>query len=501
MADGDLPTALVWFTKALKLEADQPDRAEIHRLRIASALRDSPTIAMLWSFPAPVHYAVYSPDGRRVAAISGHSVKVWDAESGTAITPELGQIPSNDESGALRPVDLQFSPDGARLLVGSGSWWASFGGEASLWDLGKTELTSRKFEAGDSITKVGFSSDGKLFFAATGSTEFSQQREHRVLIFDADAKVLPRPIRQLTEGSQAILSPSGDCVAMTHSRFPAKASIWDSQTGKLRYPSLIVGNGEANFVAFSPDGRRFLTASSSRNPSGGILRVWNTESGQALTPAIHHRRRVRSATFSPDGRYVATATGDDLDEAGEYEAWVLDAALGHPIMPPVRHAGAIRVVQFGPDSDVLLTASDDRTVRVWNIETGEALTPPLHSRHPVTSASFRGDGHQILVSSGDRYLGSGEVRLWDWETARKPIPAIQGPQFSSVGYQYSPDGRRAVSFPAECQWASSSPACCASAPATRWAVKGRRSRLEPASPPSSGGGWVCRRAACETSCQ
>jgi WD40 repeat protein len=74
-------------------------------------------------------------------------------------------------------------------------------------------------------------------------------------------------------------------------------------------------------VAFSPDGRRLATASSSHFGADGTARIWDTTTGQELLK-VTHDGVVSGVAFSPDGRRLATASDDTaliwaLDESDE----------------------------------------------------------------------------------------------------------------------------------------------------------------------------------------
>ena len=78
-----------------------------------------------------------------------------------------------------------------------------------------------------------------------------------------------------------------------------------------------------------------------------------------------------SAAFSPDGRRIVTASDDKT-------ARIWDAANGQPIGEPLRgHDGAVMSAAFSPDGKRIVTASADKTARVWDAATGQPIGEPL----------------------------------------------------------------------------------------------------------------------------
>jgi WD40 repeat protein len=158
-------------------------------------------------------------------------------------------------------------------------------------------------------------------------------------------------------------------------------------------------------AAFSPDGKRIVTAS-----YDGTARVWDAETGREIAPPLkEHYDVVLSAAFSPDGRRIVTASWDKT-------ARLWDAETGREVAPPLKgHGGVVLSAAFSPDSQRIVTASNDTTARVWDAETGREIAPPLKGHGgTVTSAAFSPDGRRIVTASEDR-----TARVWDVSTIPK----------------------------------------------------------------------------------
>jgi dipeptidyl aminopeptidase/acylaminoacyl peptidase len=111
---------------------------------------------------------------------------------------------------------------------------------------------------------------------------------------------------------------------------------------------------------------------------------------------------VYSATFSPDGKRIVTASQDRTARL-----WAVET--GKPIGEPLKgHDDVVYSAAFSPDGKRIVTASGDKTVRLWDAERGKPISERLEGHDDIVySAAFSPDGKRIVTASGDK-----TARLW-----------------------------------------------------------------------------------------
>ena len=142
--------------------------------------------------------------------------------------------------------------------------------------------------------------------------------------------------------------------------------------------------------------------------------------------------------FSPDGETLASGSQDDT-----VRLW--DVATGEYLKILTGHTDSVESVAFSPDGETLASGSSDNTIRLWNVSTGETVkTLTGHGYPGVGELSFSPDG-QTLASEGGAGAHGHIIRLWDVATGEelKTFEAWFGSWFSSVSF--SPDGQTLAS--------------------------------------------------------
>jgi hypothetical protein len=143
---------------------------------------------------------------------------------------------------------------------------------------------------------------------------------------------------------------------------------------------------------------------------------------------IGHENWVKSAYFSPDGKWIVTAGYD-----GTARVW--EAATGKEVATLRGHEGPIYDAQFSPDGKWIVTASTDETARVWEAATGKEVATLRGHEDFVTRAQFSPDGQWIVTGSDDN-----TTRVWEAATG-KEVATLHGYEGGSTMRSFFPVGR------------------------------------------------------------
>jgi WD40 repeat protein/nucleoside phosphorylase len=219
-------------------------------------------------------------------------------------------------------------------------------------------------------------------------------------------------------------SPTGEFLATAH--VGGMVHLWDAETGH----ALRVFEGHTDCVtslAFSPDGKLLATSSE----DGNII-LWSVEYVLRLHTLSGHRGSVLSVAFSPDGKWLASGSDDQT-----VILWSVESA--RPLRTLQGHGGIVRTVAFSPDGRMLASGSDDRSLILWSVVQGRALKPLQKHRGFILSVAFSPDGKWLASGSDDQ-----SVILWSVEQA-KPLRTLQGHGAIVRSVAFSPDGRTLAS--------------------------------------------------------
>jgi WD40 repeat protein len=221
--------------------------------------------------------------------------------------------------------------------------------------------------------------------------------------------------------SAAAFSPDGKTIASGSNDKSIK--LWDVATGK----NTSTFKGSSDFiksVAFSPDGKTLASAEFHRT-----IRIWNVATGEN-TDTVEGQGRPEPrgfVVFSPIDKILATVSENDQNSV---ILWDMDRAKKTRLEG---HLGAVNSATFSPDGKTVATSSLDDTIRLWEVTTGNATdTLPAHPN--INCVTFH-PNRKMLAFAGRS--------VWLWDLAKRDTIA-KFDKFSAhpnSHLAFSPDGK------------------------------------------------------------
>lgn len=194
----------------------------------------------------------------------------------------------------------------------------------------------------------------------------------------------------------------GDGERLLTSSNDKTAAVWNLEAGHLGVR--LSGHEQlVSFGCFSPDGTQVVTSS-----SDSTSRIWDLSTAKTVhelalpekyRDPIHNASILHHAVFPSDGkRMITVSAGDGYNVA--QPAFVWDVLTGE-LLYALKHEGAIWGVSLTPDDKYAVTCSYDRTVRMWDLTTGDQHRIFSGHRETVFIARVYSKGRLLASVSGD----------------------------------------------------------------------------------------------------
>ncbi len=217
--------------------------------------------------------------------------------------------------------------------------------------------------------------------------------------------------------------------------------LQDVETGTHLY-TLTWNWGRIGEISFGPYGKKIVVSNAL-----GFIELWDVNTGKYLRTLRVPRRNqinnyqaltlvddfVSSIDFSPDGKTIVSGGSDKT-----VHLW--NANTGQPIRTFIGHTDWVTSVVFSPDSKTIASGGFDNIIRLWNANTGQPIRTFIGHTDWVTSIVFSPDGKTIASGSGDR-----TIRLWNANTGQQHLCPLTGHTDSVTSVVFSPDGKTIAS--------------------------------------------------------
>ena len=195
--------------------------------------------------------------------------------------------------------------------------------------------------------------------------------------------------------------------------------IVDARRGQIR-AELAQPDGVNQSAHMAANGTRMAAVSAGRDK----FRVWSVPDGALLAEVAptDEKPSFGAFSFSADGRLIAMTKSGGLR--------LYEAATGQAVGPLLVHEGdsTNSRPRFTPDGSLVISGGTSRTVKVWNVRTGELAYPPLIHGGAIRGLVVSNNGKILVTHAGD-----GFSRFWDLTTGRmllEPFKPSEGGRFS-----------------------------------------------------------------------
>ncbi|MDI1480468.1 WD40 repeat domain-containing protein [Polyangium sp. y55x31] len=341
--------------------------------------------------------SAFSPDLGRLAAVKYDEAVLLDFA-------QIERIPVKDglPFGPAAPVGLAYSPDGQMLAIPCADE------KVRLWDINKRRvsvtLAGHKGNAGH----LAFSRDGKHL-----ATSDAMSGDVRLWNTRTGAQETSFSLGADDPAWDLAVSHDGSLIATGNTN---GVSVWDAKNGTVRTKI-----GDKFFMtgfAFSPDGQRIAGGC-----DGGPLCVVDVNSGAEQMKIALQDAGISSLSVTADGKTLAVRPWDATVRLLDLEKGTLRSTLTLP-----DDEGEI-----GFSRDGKLLGAGGKTVRVWNIETGQIVR---EETLPAAASSFAmsPDGSRVAVDVGKT------IRVIPLAT-NEPIREFAGHTGNIRALAFSPDGK------------------------------------------------------------
>jgi WD40 repeat protein/tRNA A-37 threonylcarbamoyl transferase component Bud32 len=280
-----------------------------------------------------------------------------------------------------------------------------------------------RLDAADAVLSAG-TDFSRVLFSAHGERVATLDAKFRPRLWDIATRKELDTLRDA--GMPWLLRISPDARVVLYNRgdvvLGTAAVARDRQTFRLARATTAVDG-------FSPDGKLWATGIENKD-----IQIWDTETGQLLRQLHGHEDRPYGLAFSGDGRYLASAGDHDRT----VRVWEVETGKTVHIL---EHTDRAYGVVFSPDGKRLLTVEffPANTVRLWDVSSGKLLGTMRGHSNEVRAYTFSPDGKRIATGAWDQ-----TICLWDGH-AGNHLATLKGHRGWINSVDFNADGTRLIS--------------------------------------------------------
>ena len=421
---------------------------------------------------------VFSTNGQQIILAQRNVMSVWDLQgnllasaiahenqiNSMAINPRTGEIASAGDDSTVKVWEIapiEQSQDPASDSVSTSASTSALTSVKSEFKLLKTikgnstQIVALNFSKGGDRLALAYQ-DNSIQILSTDGTREIKLGSHTDTIFDVN----------FSPDGQYLLSASKDRTvrlwdlraALINTMYGHKSNIWATSfhpNGKMfasgsvdktiriwridgTLQNEIRGHqGTVYGVSYSDDGKYLVSASADKT-----VKIWDSFTNQLIYTINVNQGDLVYATFSPDGKAIATTGLNGKITIWQWNDQVNEQGIVR-VPPTLLHIlegvpkKEIWSIAFSPDSQKLASTGNDETVRIWDVKTGKMLhrVDNTHENGGLAIA-FSIDGKQVISGGKD-----GNVKIWNVQTGTLSYVTNLGDTNWIYGLKVSPNGK------------------------------------------------------------
>lgn len=148
---------------------------------------------------------------------------------------------------------------------------------------------------------------------------------------------------------------------------------------------------------YSPNGKYIATAS-----SDSTIKIWSAYTGNLFATLVGHLRGISDLSWCPDSKHLVSVSDDK-----SVRVW--DAIITQKVVRILRgHTHYATSVDVNKKGNLIVSGSSDENLKIWDLRHSKCLRTLAAHTDPVSAVCFSKDGTVIASASHD-----GLIRLWD----------------------------------------------------------------------------------------
>lgn len=273
-------------------------------------------------------------------------------------------------------------------------------GEIKLWDLTKGELIETLSEY-PWVTSGEINEVNSLAFSPDGQTLVSGGADSTIKLWHIGGLDLI-DILHKHHGMVRCVAFTADGLMLVTAGDDRKVLFWDLMQRQVAI-ALSLDDTAAHSLAISSNGQNLAIGSYRK------IKVWQTSQPQKWenikdSPPSYtlkgHGHIVSALAICADNKLLVSGSWDKT-----VKIW--DLETGKLIRTLTGHKDRVYAIALSPDQQIIASGSADHSIKLWHLATGELLATFTGHSHTVTALAFTDSGEMLVSASWDK-----TIKIW-----------------------------------------------------------------------------------------